>query len=247
MSSDNTNLNTAMAQIYTQNQDLTKEAFGITYPNQFYQFLISGNFRVSDSLESFCLRNYGRSLDTQILIMNEDLRLNKRQISKQRKKNFKFYILNVNNINPLKSSITIQPIENKRLIILNILFKRSDNLYVSDPLMNMSYNPQTKETTINYSNQNINSLEMKYILIDDEIEDEINITGLENIITIKKYKSIFTKVGSSSYRMSIKPESLDNQSSSNLQEVSEDSIIREVKPNKVEFVKPLRIITEMQD
>ena len=179
--------------------------------------------------------------------MNEDIRLNKRQISKQRKKNFKFYILNVNNINPLKSSIIIQPIENKRLIILNILFKRSDNLYVSDPLMNMSYNPQTKETIINYSNQNINSLEMKYILIDDEIEDEFNITGLENIVTLKKYKNIFTKVGNSSYRMSIKPESLDNQSSSNLQEVSETPIIREVKTKTVEFVKPLRIITEMQD
>ena len=45
--------------------------------------------------------------------------------------------------------------------------------------------------------------------------------------------------------MSVKPESLNNQSSSNLQEVSEAPIIREVK--KVEFVKPLRIITEMQD
>ena len=113
--------------------------------------------------------------------------------------------------------------------------------------MNMSYNPQTKETIINYSNQNISSLEMKYILIDDEIEDEINITGLENIVTLKKYKSIFTKVGDSSYRMSVKPESLNDQVSSNIQEVSEDPIIREVKPNKVEFVKPLRIITEMQD
>ena len=116
-------LNTAMAQLFSQNQDLIKEAFGITNANRFYNLLRQNDFTPNETLDSFCLRINGRSLDTQILIMNEDIRSSKRARGKERKKNFKFYILNVNNINPLKSSITILPIENKRLIILNILLK----------------------------------------------------------------------------------------------------------------------------